>query len=65
MKKITQIVLASLIAVALVGCEKLLPPAPEAGDTIAEPTAGLTMAQMSHFIEGDELFAKFIQQKKD
>ncbi|MEZ7837792.1 MAG: di-heme oxidoredictase family protein [Flavobacteriales bacterium] len=58
MKKITQIVLASLIAVALVGCEKLLPPAPEAGDTIAEPTAGLTMAQMSHFIEGDELFAK-------
>jgi CxxC motif-containing protein (DUF1111 family) len=58
MKKSTQIVFASLIAVALVGCEKLLPPAPNPGDTIAEPAAGLSMAQMSHFIQGDELFAK-------
>ena len=58
MKKSRHIIFTSLLAVALVGCEKLLPPAPEPGNTIAEPTAGLTMAQMSHFIEGDELFAK-------
>ena len=58
MKNSKQILFASLIASALVGCEKLLPPAPEPGETIAEPTNGLTMAQMSHFIEGDELFAK-------
>ena len=58
MKNSKHILFAGLIAAALVGCEKLLPPAPEPGDTIAEPTNGLTMAQMSHFIEGDELFAK-------
>ena len=58
MKNSKQILFTGLIAAALVGCEKLLPPAPEPGDTIAEPTNGLTMAQMSHFIEGDELFAK-------
>jgi len=58
MKKSKQILFTGLIAAALIGCEKLLPPAPEPGDTIAEPTNGLTMAQMSHFIEGDELFAK-------
>ena len=58
MKNSKHILFAGLIAAALVGCEKLLPPAPESGDTIAEPTNGLTMAQMSHFIEGDELFAK-------
>lgn len=58
MKKLKTISLTGLFILALVSCEKLLPPAPEAGDTIAEPTAGLTMAQMSHFIEGDELFAK-------
>ena len=58
MKKSRHNIYTSLLALALVGCEKLLPPAPEPGNTIAEPTAGLTMAQMSHFIEGDELFAK-------
>jgi len=58
MKKLKAISLTGLFILALASCEKLLPPAPEPGDTIAEPTEGLTMAQMSHFIEGDELFAK-------
>lgn len=58
MKKFQIVSLAGLFALAIVSCEKLLPPAPEPGDTIAEPTEGLTVAQMSHFIEGDELFAK-------
>ena len=58
MNKLKAILIAGLFAIAMVSCEKLLPPAPEPGDTIAEPTAGLTVAQMSHFIEGDELFAK-------
>ena len=58
MKKLQVLSLAGLFTLALASCDKLLPPAPEPGDTIAEPTAGLTVAQMSHFIEGDELFAK-------
>jgi len=58
MNKLIALLIAGLFAIAMVSCEKLLPPAPEPGDTIAEPTAGLTVAQMSHFIEGDELFAK-------
>jgi len=58
MKKLQVLYLAGLFTLSLASCDKLLPPAPEPGDTIAEPTAGLTVAQMSHFIEGDELFAK-------
>jgi CxxC motif-containing protein (DUF1111 family) len=58
MKKLQVLSLAGLFTLSLASCDKLLPPAPEPGDTIAEPTAGLTVAQMSHFIEGDELFAK-------
>ena len=58
MKKLQVLSLAGLFTLVLASCDKLLPPAPEPGDTIAEPSAGLTVAQMSHFIEGDELFAK-------
>lgn len=35
---------------------KLVPGAPDASETIAEPTAGLTLNQLSMFLEGDELF---------
>ena len=64
MKKISYALFTGLFASAIVGCEKLLPPAPEPGETIAEPTAGLSMAQMSHFIEGDELFAKIFTEEE-
>ena len=47
-----------LFTVVIMSCEKLVPDAPEASDTIAEPTEGLDPNQLSLFIQGDELFAK-------
>ena len=47
-----------LVFVLFSACEKLLPGAPDPGDTIAEPTEGLTSAQLATFLAGDELFAK-------
>jgi len=58
MKKLTVLSVIGLLIIAVVSCEKLLPPAPDPGDTIAEPTEGLTPAQLAAFMVGDELFAK-------
>ncbi|MBL4593648.1 MAG: thiol oxidoreductase [Flavobacteriales bacterium] len=58
MKKITQLMLITMLLVIAIGCEKLVPGAPEPGDTIAEPTEGLTPSQLAQFVQGDELFAK-------
>jgi len=44
--------------VALSACKKLLPGAPESEETLAEPLADLTPAQLNQHISGDELFAK-------
>jgi len=58
MKTLKVLSLIGLFIIAMVGCEKFLPPAPDPGDTIAEPTEGLTSPQLGSFLEGDELFAK-------
>jgi CxxC motif-containing protein (DUF1111 family) len=51
------VILAALVG-TLYGCSKLLPKAPDAGLTIAEPIEGLTDAQLAMFLQGDVLFAK-------
>ena len=58
MKTLKVLSLIGLLIIAMVGCQKFLPPAPDPGDTIAEPTEGLAPAQLASFLEGDELFAK-------
>lgn len=47
-----------IVAVALIACKKLLPEAPPASETIAEPIEGLTDAQLAMFMQGDALFDK-------
>ncbi|MBL4578417.1 MAG: c-type cytochrome [Flavobacteriales bacterium] len=47
-----------LMVLAVIACDKITPGAPEPGDTIAEPTDGLTPEQTALFVNGDELFAK-------
>ncbi|PCI97883.1 MAG: thiol oxidoreductase [Flavobacteriales bacterium] len=58
MKKSIFLALSAIVFIHITSCDKLVPGAPEPGDTIAEPTDGLTPAQMAQFIAGDELFAK-------
>lgn len=53
-----KIFLVISIVLVLTSCSKVVPLAPDASETIAEPTEGLTDNQMSMFIEGDEIFAQ-------
>lgn len=57
MKKQFVLGAVSLLVVVMIGCEKMLPPAPASSEIIAEPTEGLTPDQVNLFIQGDELFA--------
>ena len=52
------ILIPLMLLVVISACNKLLPGAPDPGDTIAEPTEGLTPEQLVTFLAGDELFAK-------
>ncbi len=52
------ILLPLMLLVVISACNKLLPGAPDPGDTIAEPAEGLTPEQLVTFLAGDELFAK-------
>ncbi|MBD1207878.1 MAG: thiol oxidoreductase [Ignavibacteria bacterium] len=45
-------------AFLLASCDFLLPPAPVAEDTLAEPLEGLTEAQQANHIQGDTEFAR-------
>jgi CxxC motif-containing protein (DUF1111 family) len=58
MKKNYTLLVLVVLAIIIIGCKKLVPEAPMASDTIAEPTEGLTPAQTVLFVQGDELFAK-------
>lgn len=57
MKLLKQIIAAVLISITIFSCKKLLPPAPEPEDTLAEPLEGLTQQQLFLFSLGDENFA--------
>ncbi|NRA10577.1 MAG: thiol oxidoreductase [Crocinitomicaceae bacterium] len=56
MKKNTVFLTLFLLIVVVAACNKILPGAPSASETIAEPIEGLTDAQMFMFMQGDELF---------
>jgi CxxC motif-containing protein (DUF1111 family) len=56
MKK--QFLICVVAACFLASCDVLLPPAPSAEDTLAEPLEGLTEAQQATHIQGDTEFAR-------
>ena len=52
------ILVCGILFFAAVACQKIMPGAPESGDVVAEPLAGLNSAQLNKHILGDEAFAK-------
>ena len=52
------IILILLLSLAVVGCQKLLPKAPESQDVLAEPIEGLSSNQMLLHLSGDGEFAR-------
>jgi CxxC motif-containing protein (DUF1111 family) len=55
---VKKIFLVLSISLTFLSCSKLVPGVPDASDTIAEPTEGLSLNQLSMFLEGDKLFAQ-------
>lgn len=54
----TVVALLFLLVIILVSCRKMLPPAPESEDILAEPLEGLTADQLKVHSKGDAEFAR-------
>src|ERR1700752_3723843 len=52
----------AIILIAITACEKLLPSAPEASETLAEPIEGLTNEQMKTHLAGDGSFGQIFSE---
>jgi CxxC motif-containing protein (DUF1111 family) len=53
-----RLVLATVLAAAMAGCDAVFTEAPDPGDVFDAPLEGLTPAELAAFIEGDEQFGR-------
>jgi len=57
-KRFLVIAIMFLAIIAIVSCEKMLPPAPQDDEVLDGPINGLTSAQLTQFLKGDAAFSE-------